>query len=122
MPHWKSMTDTTWLYAFDLGGKDRNVQIDRVESGMLVGSGGRKTKKPCVYFKGVEKPLALNATNAKTIVSIAGSPDTDRWIGQWVTLYVTQVNAPDGTLVDAIRIRPKAPAIPGATPKQETAS
>jgi hypothetical protein len=122
MPHWKSMTDTTWLFSFDLGGKDRNVQIERVEAGTLVSGGGRKTKKPCVYFKGVDKPLALNATNAKTIASLVGSPDTDKWIGQWVTLYATQVQAPTGETVEAIRIRPKAPPVPNATPKQEAAS
>jgi hypothetical protein len=111
MPHWKSMTDTTWLFAFDLQGKERNVQIERVEAGELVGQGGRKTKKPCVFFRGVSKPLALNATNAKTIAGIAGSPDTDKWIGQWVTLYPATCTTPTGETTDAIRIRPKAPVV-----------
>lgn len=114
MPHWKSLTDTTYLFAFDLQGKERHVQIDRVVGGELVGPGGRKTKKPCVFFKGVEKPLALNATNAKTIVAIVGDPLTEKWVGQWVTLYPTQCQAPDGTTVECVRIRPKAPNVPTA--------
>lgn len=120
MPHFKSFTDTTMLYAFDLQGKERHVQIDRVTGGELIGEGGRKTKKPMAYFRGIERPLALNATNCKTIAAITGSPDTDKWIGQWVTLYVSQVQSPKGETVDAIRIRPKAPA-PPAGAKTEAA-
>ena len=109
MPHYKSMFDNQWLFAFDLQGKERHVQIDKVEAGTLIGQGGRKSKKPCVYFKGVEKPLALNATNAKAIAAIAGSPDTDKWVGQWITLYPTQCQSPTGETTDCIRVRPKAP-------------
>lgn len=122
MPHWKSLTDTQYLFAFDLGGRERHVQIDRVTGGELVGGGGRKTKKPLCYFKGVDKPLALNATNAKTIASIVGSPDIDKWAGQWITLYPTQCQSPQGETVDCVRIRPKAPSVPGAQPKAEAAS
>lgn len=112
MPHWKSMTETAWLFAFDLQGQERHVQIDRVEAGELVGQGGRKTKKPCCYFKGVAKPLALNATNAKAIAAIVGSPDTDKWAGQWITLYPATCSTPAGEQTDCIRIRPKAPNVP----------
>ena len=112
MPHWKSMTDSEWLFVWDLGGVERHVQVDRVIGATLTGQKGRKTKKPCVYFKGVEKPLALNATNAKTITAIVGSPDTDKWLGQWVTLYPATTQDPDGQTVDCIRIRPKAPTPP----------
>ena len=31
MPHYKSMFDNQWLFAFDLQGKERHVQIDKVE-------------------------------------------------------------------------------------------
>ncbi len=114
MAHWKSMTETEWLYAFDLEGKERVVQIEKVVGGTLIGEGGRKTKKPCVHFKGVPKPLALNATNAKMISSVVGSPDVEKWPGQWVTLFPTQCQSPKGETVDCIRIRPKAPAAPVA--------
>jgi hypothetical protein len=112
MPHYRSMFDSQYLFAFDLQGKDRHVQIERVAAGELVGGGGRKTKKPLVFFKGVEKPLALNSTNAKAIVAISGSPDTDKWVGQWITLYPTQCQSPTGETTDCIRVKPKAPQIP----------
>jgi hypothetical protein len=96
----------------------RHVQIESVAGGTLVGEKGRKTKKPFVRFKGIEKPLALNATNAKTIAAIVGSNDTERWIGQWLTLYPSTTQDPNGATVDCIRIRPKAPTppVPAATP------
>lgn len=112
MPHYKSMMDTEWLFAFDLNGKDQHVQIERVVGGTLIGEGGRKSKKPVAHFKGVSKPLALNATNCKTIASIAGSTNTDKWIGLWITLYVTTAAKPNGEMTEAIRIRPKAPTPP----------
>jgi hypothetical protein len=112
MPHWKSMTDTTFLFAFDLNGAERHVRIERVTGGELVGQGGRKTKKPVIHFAGVPKPLALNATNAKTIQSITGSPDTDKWVGKWITLYPTQCQSPTGETTDCIRVRPTAPTPP----------
>lgn len=115
MAHYKSMMDTVWLFAFDLDGKERHVQIERVVAGELVGQGGRKTKKPCVHFKGVPKPLALNATNAKAISNIAGSPDTDKWIGLWITLYPTQCQSPTGETTDCVRVRPTAPKREGAS-------
>jgi hypothetical protein len=116
MAHWKLMTDRKWIYAFDLGGKDRNVRIVRVEAGTLEGLGGRKTKKPCVYFDGNDKPLALNATNAKTIAALVGSNDTDEWIGKWVTLYPTTCQGPTGETVECIRIRPRAPRVDAKQP------
>ncbi len=112
--HYKLMTDSIWLFAFDLGGQERHVQIEKVTQGEIVGVKGRKSKKPAVYFKGVPKPLALNATNAKAIVAITGSPDTDKWIGQWVTIYPTTCADAEGQMVECLRIRPKAPTPPKA--------
>ena len=101
------MTDREFIFAFDLNGKDVSVTIVRVEAGSLTSSGGRKTKKPVVYFDGKEKGLALNSTNAKTIAALYGNY-TERWVGQSVTLYptTTQMN---GETVECIRIRPQAP-------------
>lgn len=112
MPHWKALTDRSYIFAFDLGGKDANVKISKVEAGTLVGDGGRKTKKPVVYFEGKEKGLALNATNAKTIARLYGNM-TEDWIGKWITLFPTTTEMA-GDRVDCIRIRPTAPRADGA--------
>lgn len=107
MPHWKSMTERDYIFAFDLNGKDVAVTISRVEAGVLASAGGRKTKKPIVYFDGKEKGLALNSTNAKTIAAMYGNY-TEKWIGKSITLYPTTTQM-GGETVECIRIRPSAP-------------
>ena len=85
--------------------------------------GQDKKKMPVVFFKGMKKGLALNKTNATTITKLAGSPDTDSWIGTRITLFPTEVNF-KSDLVPALRVSstppktvakaapaPKAPAI-----------
>lgn len=120
MPHWKSMVDREYLFAFDLGGKDSTVEITRVIAGTLISTGGKKTKKPLLYFKGksggeFERPLALNSTNAKTIASLYGN-DTDAWVGRRITMYATQTQM-GGETVDCIRIRSAIPRDPTAPTK-----
>ncbi len=109
MPHWRSMLDSKYVFAYDLDGKERTLTISRVEGGELEGDKGRKTKKPLVYFKESKtgKPLALNATNGKTIERMYGG-DVDGWIGKRVTLYPTTCEMA-GETRDCIRIRPRAP-------------
>lgn len=109
MPHWKSMTERDFMFAFDLEGKDRTVTIARVTAGELTGTGGKKSKKPLCYFKESKsgKPLALNATNCKAIAAMYGN-DTDGWVDKRVTLYPTQTQM-GGETVDCIRVRPGIP-------------
>ncbi len=109
MPHWKSMTDRDWLFAFDLKGKDVTLTIEKVEGGSVTGTGGKKSRKPIVHFReGAEKkPLALAVTNCKIIAKMYGD-DTDAWVGKRVTLYPTTTTFA-GEVVDCIRIRPTQP-------------
>lgn len=111
MPHWKSMMDRDFIFAFDLGGRDVTVTISRVEAGTLVGSGGRKAKKPVVYFDGKDKGLALNATNCKVIAALYGNY-TEKWVGRQITLYPTTTQM-GGETVECIRIRPTVPIAKG---------
>lgn len=109
MPHWKSMVDREFMYAFDLQGKDVTVTIERVVGGELTGPGGKKSKKPLAYFKESKsgKPLALNATNCKAIAGMYGN-DTDGWLGKRVTLFPTTTQM-GGDTVECIRVRPGVP-------------
>ena len=101
------MYESEFIYHFDLAGKDVTVKIARVEAGTLTGSGGRKTKKPVVYFDGKSKGLALCKTNARTIAALYTN-DTDKWIGKSITLYPTTTTFGPDT-VDCVRVRPAAP-------------
>ena len=108
MPDVRTMYDKEFLYSFDLQGRDVTVEIARVKGGELTGTGGKKNKKPVLYFKGKEKGLALNITNARIIASMYGSFKSEDWLGKRVTLYPTTTTFGKET-VDCIRIRPTKP-------------
>lgn len=106
----RTLYDKEYLYAFDLQGKDVTVVIESVKGGTLVGTGGKSNKKPVVRFKGKEKALALNITNARVIAALYGGFDAELWIGKAVTLYPTTTTFGAQTC-DCIRVRnvkPKA--------------
>jgi hypothetical protein len=70
----------------------------------------RGERRNFAHFKGKQKPLGLNVTNCETIESLAGSPNTDRWVGLTIQLYVDpRVRYPSGRYGPAIRIRPTMP-------------
>lgn len=109
--------DREYLHACDLQGAARDLTISRVASGTIVSEGGRKTRKPVVFFEAREgreapKGLALNKTNSKTIASLYGA-DTAAWIGKRVTLYPTTTTFGKEE-VECIRVRPVAPKEQGA--------
>lgn len=107
----RSMFDKQYLYAYDLQGRDVTVTISKVVGGTLVGQGGKKNKKPILFFRGKEKGLGLNITNARTIASMYGNSfRSEDWIGKRITLYATTTTFGSQT-VECIRIRP---TIPGA--------
>jgi hypothetical protein len=106
------MTDRETLGAWDLVGKDGKpkdftLEIERVQAGVVKSRERPKgERRPFVYFAGARKPLVCNATNAESISGMAGSEDTDRWIGLRITLYATKVRAKAGGQVMGIRVRP----------------
>ena len=100
----RKLFDKEYLYAYDLEGKDVTVVIESVKGGTLVGQGGKSNKKPVLRFRGKEKALALNITNARVIAALYGGFDADLWIGKAVTLYPTTTTFGAQT-VDCIRIR-----------------
>jgi hypothetical protein len=66
-----------------------------------------KDEKPVLHFRGVEKGLVLNRTNAKTIEKLYGK-NCDLWKNKRVVLYPTEVEF-KGESVMSIRIRQSAP-------------
>lgn len=127
MPHWRSMfsKQSEYLRSADLWDDKRDgfrevvVQIERVAQGTIVGEKGRADKMPFAYFVDKQKPLGLNATNCKTLVALSGSQNASKWVGLWITLYVTKTESKTGEVVDAIRIRPKLAEPPKSEPRKE---
>jgi hypothetical protein len=106
---YRTMFDSEYLGSWDLAGADRTVTIDRVEAGELTGQGGRRARKPIVYFRGKKKGLALNKTNAKVIAALFGA-DTKNWIGKLIAIYPTRTQF-GAEQVDCIRVRPTIPRV-----------
>lgn len=75
------MFPSNYIKAADLGGREVTVTIDRVEMEDL-GS----ERKPVVYFRGKEKGLVLNKTNAQTIAHMHGG-NTAKWPGKQIVLF-----------------------------------
>jgi hypothetical protein len=107
VPDYRTMFDRDYLGAWDLTGREVTATISRVAGGELTGQGGRKSKKPLVYFEGKEKALACNKTNAKTIAALYGA-NTDGWVGKAITMYPTTTSM-NGETVDCIRVKPAVP-------------
>lgn len=104
----RKMYDKEFLYAYDLEGKDVTVTIERIIGGTVTGTGGKKAKKPILYFKGTPKGYALPITVARVIAALYGSFEADSWIGKKITLYTTTTDLA-GQTVDCIRVRNKIP-------------
>jgi hypothetical protein len=106
---YRSLYDKDYIGAWDLADTDKVITITKVIGGNLTGQGGRKTKKPVVYFQGSEKGFALNSTNGKTIAGLYGN-HVEGWAGKKIALYKSTTRNPDGSGdVDCIRVRPKVP-------------
>lgn len=101
---------SNYLKASDLQGAQPVVTIDRVEFEAV---GRTKEMKPILYFRGKEKGIVLNKTNANNIAHLCGTPETDQWAGCQIRLYATHVEF-QGETVEAIRIKAAPPRAAGA--------
>ena len=94
---------SNYLKAADL--QDREVTVTMADVKMeKLGDDNR----PVLYFKGKEKGLVLNKTNANNIASRYGD-DTEEWFGQQITLYPAMVDF-QGRSTEAIRVRIPKPS------------
>ncbi len=115
MPHWKTMIEKDYIGVWDLtddAGRPRDftLKIAKVTSDLVKSREVPKGKRKVVLrFDRARKAFIANSTNCETIEAMYG-PDTDRWVGQSVTLYPTDVRGLKGGMVKGVRIRPKKPA------------
>ena len=113
--HWKKLTNPDYLGAYSLAGEngytEKVVVIESVRQETVTGTDGKKEMCMVAHLVN-EKPMILNATNCKAIAKVAGSSFVEDWAGVAVTLFVQQGVKAFGDVVDALRIRPKAPMPP----------
>jgi len=87
-----------YLKASDLQGREIRVTMARVEREKI-----GTDSKLVLYFKGKEKGLVLNKTNAGTISDAYGD-DTDDWFDNPLILFSVKTDY-QGKVVDATRCR-----------------
>jgi hypothetical protein len=104
-----------YLKAADLAGRPITVIMAQVET-ETIGDDDR----PVLYFKGKNKGLVLNKTNAGKISDAYGD-DTDDWFGRAIEIYPTEVDF-QGKTVEAIRCRVPKAAKENAAKAQRPAS
>jgi hypothetical protein len=102
------MFDYLHLRAWDLGGQELTVTIEKVEAGTIDTVSDGPKRMPFVYFKGIAKPLGINKTNGRSIAAMYGR-DVTKWAGKRITLYPTTTPY-QGEEKDCIRVRPGIPA------------
>lgn len=98
---------SNYLKAADLNGHNVTVTIVSVEL-VELGQGRDKETKLLIAFRGKDKQLVCNKTNANTIAKLYGD-DTDSWIGQKITIGPREVEF-QGDMVQAIRVSIQKPA------------
>lgn len=108
--HWKKFQNLNYLgsYAFQPG-ETKTLTIKEVKREIVHNPAGG-TSEECTVAHFVEdvKPLVLNATNAKMIAKVWGTPYIEDWAGHKITLKVKKISA-FGEMVDAVRVSAERP-------------
>lgn len=111
--HWKTQFNYKWLGAYCLpDGKDVILTIREMKREEVVGDSGNKEQCLIAYFHENSKPMIINKTNCKTLEKLFKTPIIEEWSNKQIQVGAAQVKA-FGSVVDALRIRPFAPASPG---------
>lgn len=106
---YRTLFDRDYIGAFDLQGRDVVVTISKVIGGELTAMGGRKSKKPILYFENKDKGMIMNKTNSKTVAAMFGN-FVETWVGKRITLFVGMTRDPStGGDIECLRVRPVTP-------------
>ena len=115
--HYRKVFKSDHLGVADLedlqeSGSNLVFTINHVNQELGVTVAGRKGNYNIAYFKEQIKPLVLNATNSKTLKTLAGgSPFVDDWNNILVHLYADPSVKMKGEVVGGVRISPTPPRI-----------
>lgn len=116
--HFKKLKNTNYLGSWDLANDDGTfkeaiVTMENTKKEIVFDGQGGKEDLPVLRFKGIQKPMVMNATNLKQVAKITGSAFVEDWEGKQICLFVQKVKA-FGEWHDALRI--KAPVAPQKHP------
>lgn len=112
--HWRKFHETDFLGAHDLQGIGKSeiiLQIKSAQGAVVKDQNGSSSNCLTIHFEGGSKPMIVNATNAKALEKVAGSAFIEDWAGCYVTIYIKKGVKAFGAVVDALRIKDRAPRI-----------
>lgn len=105
LTHWKKLSNPNYLGAYSIeDGKDLVLTIRNVRQEEVIGTDGKKDECIVCYWVEPQKPMILNATNAKMIQKLLNTPYIEQWAGHKVQIGIEKVKA-FGEVVEALRIR-----------------
>ena len=100
-----------WLRASDLIEHKRDKIVLRIKAQTLsvfTDDSGHSVEQPVLHFYDTGKQLGLNKTNVNTMIHLYGV-DSDGWMEQPITIYVTKTKNNKQQLVDCLRIEGEIP-------------
>lgn len=120
--HWKKIHNPNYLGSYSLADNDGKyadliVQLKSVGKEEVTGEDGKEAEKIVAQVHN-NKPLIINATNAKMLTKLFNSPFVEDWLNKPITLTVKKIRA-FGETVDALRIVGTLPAAAPAKTKPE---
>jgi hypothetical protein len=101
-------SESKYLKAADLEGKNIKVVVEGVELVEFEDDAGNRTQKPCLKLKGKDKMVVCNATSVQELGYGYGF-DSDDWIGKTLGLSIKHYPAfgKDGIVITALDAAPK---------------
>lgn len=113
LTHWKTgVAKSPYLGSWDLPGNFENVQLTIKEVRKEVTKGLKENDlHNIIFWQENAKPMILNATNAKMLRAITGSPHIEKWANHKIELRVEKNVKAFGAVHDTLRIVNKKIAI-----------
>jgi len=104
LTHWKKLTNPNYIGSEILQpGQELKLTIEKVQKEQVKTAEG---SQECIvaYFKGGQKGMIINKTNAKIITKILDTPYIEQWAGKSIIIYAAKVRA-FGEMIEALRVK-----------------
>jgi hypothetical protein len=104
LTHWKKLTNPNYIGSEILQpGQELKLTIEKVQKEQVKTAEG---SQECIvaYFKGGQKGMIINKTNAKIITKVVDTPYIEQWAGKSIIIYAAKVRA-FGEMVEALRVK-----------------
>jgi hypothetical protein len=117
MEHFSKYFNPDMLGSWDLllenGSYGESVfTIKDVQKQEVVGGDGKKKMTTVLLFEETHKGMIMSANeNWRAFLKVMQTPDVNKWKGRQITVFVKPNVKAFGNVVDALRIKPFAPAI-----------